>query len=258
MKITFSKLGNYGGIGNQMFQYALLRAVSNNLQIEMKIPPGNYDLLRFNILKNFDLSNDYVSFNEKFYHYDSQVFEIKQNIDFLGYYQSYKYFDKLREILLSDFSFEKNIDNLSENILNDIKDKFCKEIISIHIRRGDYLNYPDIHPVITKRYIETCIKYFDNFGKFCYLIFSDDIPWCRENLLYNNLYFSESNDNLLDLCLMSKCNHNIIANSSFSWWGAWLNKHKDKIIKYPNIWFGKSGPQDVQDLIPPNWEKENI
>ena len=92
----------------------------------------------------------------------------------------------------------------------------------------------------------------DCFDGCVFLVFSDDIEWCKSNIKANYIEYVQYDENI-DLILMSKCDHNIISNSSFSWWAAWLNKNENKIIKYPNIWFGKDGPQDTFDLIPNSW-----
>jgi len=254
MVISFNNLGNYGRLGNQMFQYALIRSVANKNNYEMVIPNGNYDLLKLNIQKQFGQTNK-NTYGEKYFHFNEEVFSIGDNTDFYGYFQSYKYFDNIRDILLKDFSMSSAIEEFSNNKIQQIKNQYnTNQIVSLHIRRKDYLLYPEIHPVCTMKYYKKCMSCFEDS---IFYIFADDLIWAKENFKGNQFIFSNF-DNITDLCLMMKCNHNIVSNSSYSWWATYLNQNINKIIKYPSIWFGKKGPQDLQDLIPTSWEKEEV
>lgn len=128
---------------------------------------------------------------------------------------------------------------------------FKQDIVSIHVRRGDYLKYPTKHPVVTKEYITEAMSHF-NVKEFLFI--SDDIEWCKEN--FPDHYYSEGKTPLGDLALMSRCEHNIIANSTFGWWGAWLNQNPNKKVVAPKIWFGP-GNAHLTDkhIIPPEWIK---
>ena len=130
-------------------------------------------------------------------------------------------------------------------------------IVSIHVRRGDYVGLKQFHPFCGKKYYDRCIEYFRTMGNYIFMVCSDDIGWCRQNIKGKDIYFSE-NDVLTDLAIMHKCDHNIIANSSLSWWGAWLNRNPNKLVLYPSIWFGQKCPQDVWDLIPTEWEEIKV
>ena len=259
MILTFSQLGNCGRLGNQMFQYATLRSVGISLNMQTKIPNGNYSLLNFNINKNFLNKNNNKKlniYNEKHFHYCDDVFNIKENTDIVGYFQSYKYFDSIKNILIKEFNND-DINNTCNEIIENIKKKYDnKQITSLHLRRGDYINYPNVHPICSYNYFEKCIEHFtDNI----FLIFSDDITWCQNNLKFENKNIGYININeIADLILMSKCDNNIISNSSYSWWAAYLNRNENKRIFYPNIWFGKDGPQDIFDLIPQSWNMEYV
>ena len=202
------------------------------------------------INEEFLSNNDIIesTYNEKCFHFCNDIFNIKDNTDIVGFLQSYKYFDFIRDILLEEFN-NKNLEILYNDIIGKVKLRYNKQIVSIHVRRGDYFLYPNIHPVCTKKYYKTCMDCFDGC---VFLVFSDDIEWCKSNIKANYIEYVQYDENI-DLILMSKCDHNIISNSSFSWWAAWLNKNENKIIKYPNIWFGKDGPQDTFDLIPNSW-----
>ena len=256
MVISFLELGNYGRLGNQMFQYALLKSISVNNNLCFKIPTIQCDIKKLNITANIMSRQECrainIKYKEKFFHFDEDVFSCNDNTSFEGYFQSYKYFDKIKDIIVEEFSVNINIQRIADEYINSIKG--ADGIVSIHVRRGDYLNFPNIHPTSTLEYYNKCIQYFDNIGKYNYIVFSDDILWCKQNLKHKNIHYSENKDNVLDLCIMSKCNHNIITNSSFSWWAAYLNKNKNKIIKCPKEWFGKDGNQDYYDLIPKTWD----
>lgn len=124
-----------------------------------------------------------------------------------------------------------------------------KDIVSIHVRRGDYLKYPLKHPTVTKEYITEAMGYFPNHR---FLFFSDEIEWCKEN--FPGHEYSENVHPMNDLKRMSWCEHNIIANSTFSWWGAYLNRNPNKIVIAPKMWFGKDNSHLTdKHIIPPEW-----
>lgn len=191
-----------------------------------------------------------------------------------GYWQSEKYFSPIEGELRRKFIFDlENRDNSLK--YNDFYQNFlsCKCKVSLHVRRGDYLSErkisfnglvyqlilgktPELGGVCTEEYYSNAIDLVENKTvNPHYYVFSDDIEWCKINLrLPENRYtfvdINKKEDSYLDMYLMSQCNHNIIANSSFSWWGAWLNSHDDKIVIAPDRWFkdGYSG-----DIIPEDW-----
>lgn len=161
-----------------------------------------------------------------------------------GYWQNENKFLPIRDKILEAFSFPKFNDNknieLAELITN-------KRAVSCHVRRGDYLKDP-LYGVCTSEYY---VKAIDEINKRVspelYCVFSDDIKWCKENLgeiigKDKEIVFVDWNkgeNSFRDMQLMSLCNHNIIANSSFSWWGAWLNNHEDKVVIAPSVWMNK-------------------
>lgn len=260
MVITFKELGNYGRFGNQMFQYALLLGVSTIKKYDIKIPNGNYDLLKLNVKKNFLDKNEIINnnFSEKFYHYDGDVFSVSDNTNFRGYFQSYKYFQHagylVREYIKCDDKVEEEA---QENIYKCIDgNSTCIGIVGIHVRRKDYITLPQHHPVCSIEYYRKSIEYFTSLGNYSFIVVSDDMDWCKKNIVGSNIFYADSNyDKFIDLAIMYKSDHNIIANSSFSWWGAWLNSNPNKIVIYPSVWFGPKCPQDWQDLVPTEWVK---
>jgi hypothetical protein len=168
-----------------------------------------------------------------------------------GFFQSEKYFAHHRKLVIDffDFSFinKKYID---ENYTY-ITDKKCT---SIHIRRGDYLKFPNHHPTQTIDYYYDSIEILKN-NTDLFVIFSDDIQWCKENLKLENILYIEDEKDYIELYLMSLCDNNIISNSSFSWWGAWLNENPRKKVIGPLKWFGDAIQHKTGDILPENWIK---
>jgi hypothetical protein len=161
--------------------------------------------------------------------FDQEVFSIKDNTNFDGYFQNKDYFD------LSDnlgIEFNTKTINESKDILNKLKLN-AEQAVSIHVRRGDYLKI-DRHPVQSMEYYEQAIKHFPEK---CFLVFSDDYDWVKENFDGDRFFcFPPQYNAFIDLCCMSLCSDNIIANSTFSWWAAFLNKNVDKKVIYPDNW----------------------
>jgi hypothetical protein len=247
-----------GGLGNYMFQIsaALSLSLENNdifIIDESKSMTVHNNLLTYksNIFRNFNFGiSDYLKkYDEPFFHYKNILYEKNLIID--GYFQSEKYFSKHREELLKLFSVDDfNKDLLEKKYINIDFENSC----SIHVRRGDYLNYINMHPTLSLEYYQKCVS--ETLCKNI-LIFSDDILWCKENLMFHdkNVTFIEGNTDYNDLWLMSMCRENIIANSTFSWWGAWLNNNKNKKVFAPKIWFGSHSNHNTDDLIPTEWKK---
>lgn len=259
--ITFSLLGNHGRLGNQMFQYSLLKSVSKKNNFVFAIPKQNHQLFEcfeikskvYDLEKNIDLIQRMNVYKESGFHYDENVFNIGDNINYVGNFQSEKYFSSIRDELLRDFTFKNNILKEADSLLNSFKKN--QPLASLHVRRGDYVNLQNFHPLCEISYYENSIKELPSCDIVC---FSDDIEWCEKNLSHisKNIYFSKNKDPYVDLCLMSMCDHNIIANSSYSWWAAWLNKNNEKIVISPKKWFGPNySYHNIKDLIPENWRK---
>jgi hypothetical protein len=189
----------------------------------------------------------YTEWQDKWTGFEFNYHEIPffpNGVEIVGFWQSEKYFkhaaDEVRQAI-----------NISyQNGYTD----YC----SVHIRRGDYVNLDTNFPPVTPYYVELAMKHFGSSQK--YLVFSDDIEWCKKNLS-GNLQFSEGKNEWEDLCLMASCGHNIIANSSFSWWAGWLNKNPDKVVVTPSHkagqWFGpdNGNKNDCIDLIPEGWKE---
>tara|TARA_B110000305_G_C19465813_1_gene657860 strand:+ start:16311 stop:17090 length:780 start_codon:yes stop_codon:yes gene_type:complete len=166
-------------------------------------------------------------------------FEYDSNISyyFIGYWQNEKYIKDYREEIISLINFKLD------------RDFDFTNSCSIHVRRGDYLNVSFAHPIPDISYYKKSLEILDPKG--IIYIFSDDIDWCKENFNFENMIFMEGNSNIEDLKLMSLCENNIIANSSFSWMAAWLNQNKNKKVICPKKWFGEG--MNESNIRPKEW-----
>ena len=247
-----------GGLGNQMFQYSAGRSLAQNNELYLDttfynnqhgVTPRSYSLnvfpnLKSEIYKGQQNGTPFIKLCEP------QTFKpfpivSDKNIYLDGYFQTEKYFKEISNALREDFS-------PSLETRKKLEQKYPESIgnsISLHVRRTDYTKYSHVHTVQSLDYYYDALK---TIGKFDQLyIFSDDIAWCKENIRAPRTTYIEGNTDVEDLWLMSMCDNHIIANSSFSWWGAWLSKSK-KVIA-PKCWFGISGPKDWNDIYCVDW-----
>ena len=266
-----------GGLGNQMFQYAMGAALAIQSKQELKLDITtfehydlrDYELDIFNIdpeiasdeeiiqAKKNELSE--LNFTEKYCYFDLSLKLLGQNenVYLRGYWQSEKYFSAYKDYILEAFT--------SKNRLSRQSSQFHKAIAStnsvgLHVRRGDYITNPkenNHHGVCSLEYYNNAASFIVNrIDKPHFFIFSDDLDWAKESLDFiDNITFVELDKNIPDyeeMYLMSQCKHNIIANSSFSWWGAWLNQNSKKIVIAPKKWLTDE-TIDTKDLIPDSW-----
>ena len=273
-----------GGLGNQMFQFATGYALAkkNNVRLSLDLKYINkrqlfngFELENvFNIYSKISFLNKQFNFkslnfaeilnifDKSFYNFKEPHFHYSQNISNLpkhsfldGYWQSELYFKDYANEIREIYSFSPNLNKENNLIINDINNN---NSISIHVRRGDFLlKQNNNHDTNLKEYY---LKAINDSSKFLknpkFFIFTDDPIWVRENFILNHyntiVDVNHGKKSFLDMYLMSLCKTNIIANSSFSWWGAWLNNKKDKIIYAPKNWFNdKSICTD--DLFPKSW-----
>jgi hypothetical protein len=256
--ISFNSIGNLGRLANQMFQYASLKGIASHNGYDFCIPSkevfGQVDgLVRTsdaNIYDVFDLHHNNIDltsnlkYAERMHEFDEEQFNnCPDNVDLFGYYQTDKYFKHIEDQIRKDFTFKQEIFTEVKKFFDEY---FLNEdVISLHIRRGDYVTNPN-HPTQSIEYYEKALSNFDDKSV---IIFSDDPDWCKEQELFlsDRFSISENNTTEFDLCLMTMCKYHIIANSSFSWWGAWLAKSK-KVVA-PSNWFGGScankSPKDM-------------
>jgi hypothetical protein len=251
-----------GGLANQIFQWAYGYSLSLDYGLDLYLDdsffrggckgctPRTFDLQNFEkikidrfegqIMDDFFSKKVYKISDENFYnHLDLSTLDGNLLLD--GFWQSEKYFKHHREGIINLLDFGENPKFTNFDFLGS-----C----SIHIRRTDYLNAPKYHLNLSADYYNKALEEINPSGNI--FVFSDDIQWCKNSLKYPNMIFMEGNSNLEDLKIMSCCENNIIANSSFSWWAAWLNQNKQKKIIAPSKWFGPEGP-GYRDIIPEEW-----
>ena len=173
-----------------------------------------------------------------------------------GYFQTEKYFDEFRDSILSQFTFKSPYKDSAESYIQTIRKENKDAVIaSIHVRRGDYVMFPDHHPPCSFNYYNNAMEELRILNEnIIYVIFSDDVEWCKTEFNDPNYIISNLENPYTEMCAMSLCDHNIIANSSFSWWGAWLNVNPDKIVIAPSRWFGDLIQNDTSDIYCKNWK----
>lgn len=290
----------FGGLGNQLFQYACGKTVADKLGVELYLDTTllmdktlrknftnrEFELNLFNVdAKIAEISEirKYVPnlFNTpKWYHqifrirrffngrslfiervwqrhtYIPSIENVKDNTYLYGYFQTEKFFEKNRKQLLNSIQLNSNIaiDKENQKIISQIQNE---ESVSIHVRRGDYA---DSRFILLEMdyYLKAIEKIKKNISNPTFYIFSNDVEWVKNyfsnlDIQLEIIDINRGEKSFLDLILMSKCKHNIIANSSFSWWGAWLNQNSEKIIIAPQNWY--KNISEGKDLIPDEWNK---
>ncbi|MCE5286375.1 MAG: alpha-1,2-fucosyltransferase [Pelosinus sp.] len=287
-----------GGLGNQMFQYAAAKslAIRNNTQLKIDITrllnspardtKREYELNIYNIddqlatnievdkmvgtKYNFryfkrKLIDKIMPFSkgtyikERSFCFDPRVITLGDNILLDGAWASEKYFSDTEGDIRKIFKLRKKPSPKTVEVWNQIAKV---NSVSIHIRRGDYITNPHakvFHGVCSMEYYQQAMELIsDKIKNPHFFIFSDDLPWAKENFGQNStLTYVEHNlgiANHEDMLLMSACKHNIIANSTFSWWGAWLNQNSNKIVISPKQWY-LANKLDIKDLLPESWIK---
>ena len=289
--IGYDRLGTNGRLGNQMFQYASLRGIAANNNLEFCIPPedtpthANYGLFECFKLPNVkhtgligQLPTGFAptpgSLDEPGFEFDEELFNnCPDNVNIDGYRQTEKYFKHIEDSIREDYEFKDDIYETCKEYM----DQFNGEIALLHLRRGDNVGRPDWYPIPTIEHYEYLLdKYFTDTP---ILICSDDLDWVKEQPLFKDdrfhlsetrIYYPEQVLNgagkmetslvpYYDLCMMTLCNGGIIANSSMSWWGAWLQKNRTNPVIAQDPWFGeKLSFNNLKDLIPEDWIVEKI
>ena len=246
-----------GGLGNMMFQVAAAYAFSQNSAHRLVFNPKHVGTLhklptayRDTIFRNMDILEESCAFSEikeASYRYNPLV-PVAGDVYLNGYFQSYKYFHDYKYEIIDLF-------RAPGELINKLKSKYpivdSNAAVSMHVRRGNYTNLSNHHHNLSIDYYKNAINYFKG-GNF--LVFSDDIQWCKENFIGDEFTFVEGNEDYEDLYLISLCKHHIIANSTFSWWGAFLNENPNKVVVFPDKWFGPANSEyKTYDLFPDDW-----
>lgn len=242
-----------GRLGNNMFQIAAAIGYARKHNVGWAIRKG-YVERGFNVNQVDRFFPHLPGFDGQFRGYDEPTYDYKeipfhpQGVRLVGFWQSIKYFEHCQDEVRDTFRL-KHIDGY-------------KDYVSIHVRRGDYTQHSGSFPPVTIEYLQQALKIFTDKGYNKFIVFSDDQLWCRANLVSYidgvQFTFAENQNEFQDLCMMASCEHNIIANSSFSWMAAFCNKNQDKIIVSPSQegfnWYGSgAGVKNPKTLVPDNW-----
>jgi len=265
-----------GGLGNQFFQYAVARAIAIKNHLELKLDISefesyklrNYELGNFNIQENFTTKNEFehlkqkkifkkTYFKDRNGKFQPGVLKIKNSAYLRGFWQSEKYFKNIEDEIRKEFTFKSLAFIKNQTILDKIKQT---NAISVNFRCKEYVNNPEtakIHNVCTTQYYKNAIQYMKkNVENPIFYIFSDDNEWVKENFKSDEPVIIVDTANWQeDLYFMQNCKHNIVANSSFSWWAAWLNQNPDKIVVAPDKWFTDIAKVNYKNVVPDTWVK---
>ncbi|WP_316826672.1 alpha-1,2-fucosyltransferase [Pedobacter miscanthi] len=276
-----------GGLGNQMFQYAFYRSLQNKginvyadlsdfedyplhngyelervFNIHVKTPgkfllelfkPNQSKWIFRKLKRILNLKNTYrVEENEL--RFDASFLNNNNNY-YAGYWQNEEYFQTIANQIKHDFKFPEIEEIKNQTVMQQINQA---EGVALHVRRGDYLKDPLLGNICDLNYYEQAILTINSKIKNAqFFVFSDDMGWCQQNLKLENVTYidwNKGNSSYIDMQLMSNCKHNIIANSSFSWWGAWLNNNTSKMVIAPKKWVNNLAADDT-DICPKNWIK---
>ncbi len=290
-----------GGLGNQMFQYALGRRMAHIRRTELKLDlsyydfqahgitedtPRKYRLSTLNIKESIATDEEIALFfptdkvslkllnglrnrllpyylgsivKEKASSFDPAILKTRKHVYLNGYWQTEKYFLDLASLIRSEFTVKSPLNEINLSIANQMRPT---NSVSIHVRRGDYIINQathDFHGVCSLDYYKRAVAEISaEITDPLFFVFSDDPEWTQDNIqLHHPTVFVTHNgveEEYEDLRLMSLCKHHIIANSSFSWWGAWLGTNRDKIVIAPKKWFN-TADMDTKDLLPERWRK---
>lgn len=280
-----------GGLGNQLFQYAAGRHLAHLNNVELFVDTSflqtsienttlrNYELGAFNVeckIADEKMLHDFhgcdfstkeriltklISFGNKNkykfdeYGFDEHLLELKGNYYIRGYFQSEKYFKNIADIIRKELSIKDEFMPNDSALIQQIKNT---NSISVHIRRGDYirnLSSMEAHGLCSKDFYTKSIEFIKRElgNDLHFYLFTDNAAWVEKEMHWEiNCTLIENKTTVEDFYLMSLCKHNIIANSTFSWWAAWLNENPDKKVIVPKHWLNNVLSESVE-LVPKNW-----
>jgi len=251
------------GLGNQMFCIATTLALADRNNVQAVFPDlklGHYQYYGETIFHNLDKGTDksFLSYEYRERPYTSTIYNkipFLDNMKIVGHFQSYKYFDCCKDLILDNFKISQEMEN---KIVNRYRVEVEGVTTSIHIRRGDYLNLIGHYEMLDSEYYSKALEHIGGVGTI--FVFSDDIEWCEKNINLGEgkkIVFVKDQSDVEDLWLMTKMTNNVIANSTFSWWGAYLNQNENKKVVAPSKWFGpkrtKNNMLETKDLLPEKW-----
>ncbi|MGN6617280.1 MAG: alpha-1,2-fucosyltransferase [Ilyomonas sp.] len=258
--ITFSQFGKHGNLGNQLHQLATLIGFCEKYNCEMVLPPWKYaryfaePVPEGNVKCDLMVEESAYHYNPDYWHKFALNFK-RDTVDILGWLQSEKYWEHCKQAVIDQLTFRK--DFIEETVAKLPAKLFDKEIIAISVRRGDFVRNPNFYLLPLQYYLYALLEFFPKYKKYNVLFFSDDLKYCKENVWpRSNFYFADNLTNIEQLCAMHLCNHFIISNSTFSWWGARLGeKPGTKIIRSPYQLSGEMALQlNTKDYYPERWE----
>ncbi|WP_298380492.1 alpha-1,2-fucosyltransferase [Azospirillum sp.] len=271
------------GLGNQMFQYAFGRALSvrrgQPLRLDLSAYQRErkrvYGLNQFLVSESFPTQEeleriitrpldtthpwwDQPVIKEPHFHHSADVARVPSSGYFVGYWQSERHFIDLAPLIRLEFTPRQPLSGTNLDIARMIA---ARNAVSLHVRRGDYASDPTVnalHGVCSLDYYRQAVAHIaERIERPEFFVFSDDPEWTRANLKLEHpayLITHNRNEPVEDLRLMSLCRHHIIANSSFSWWGAWLAERPGQMVCAPRRWFA-AYPHDTRDLVPERWTR---
>jgi len=264
--VCFAKLGRMGRLGNQLFQIASTIGIARANGMSPVFPEWRHDdAFRLRLPRALPKDENLPTFFEQSFGYTRIELDSSRNLE--GYFQSDQYFCAYKAEVLSRFELRSRCKLEVSRLFRDYGYPDC----SIHVRRGDYVRRPVFYDLSASSYYEDACALLPSQTTF--LCFSDDPEWCRRRFPYRNFRFAERSNDLLDMFVFSCCPVNIIANSTYSWWGAWLNMNRDSMVVAPDRWFtsgfddrtrpfrassdGYRGYHDTTTLLPAHWKKLN-
>lgn len=243
-----------------MFQYAALLGVKYKRGYDIVLEKDTFETSMlsnmFNLKEYSSIDAESILFEKTYkencHCFDPNVLEVEDNTNLMGYFQTEKYFKHCEDIVKKEFTYNDSLINTADKFLSSYKHL---DLVSIHVRRTDYLHYTHIHAKCDLLYYTEAMNQF-NKSKTCFVVTTDDINWCKENIKTDNILFS-SDSYELDLCIQSRCDHHIIANSTYSWWAAWLGQNPNKKIIAPENWFTPDFAtiSPDHDIVPSHWIK---
>jgi hypothetical protein len=242
-----------GGLGNQMFQLSHSLCKGWYHDIETAFIPKSYtpnqgrqtSCYLDNIFKNINFITklgNHVIINEESIN-EFNIESINENIMYQGYFQSDKYFlgfnDRVVQTFIPPIEYTSKLYEKYPQLDQE-------NTLSIHVRFGDYKKNPSFHPVVSKLYLENSISLIGSYSHL--FLFGDDKQWLKENFIGDNITIIDEDEDYVEMWAMSLCKNNIISNSTFSWWGSFLNQNKNKKVIAPSMWFGPDGPNEYSDI----------